>query len=232
MATHDPSFDPSNPAPPNVHEPFTTAERIQQLSAVDKVITPRLFPLLAHSSLTPPTTQDITSLLHHTSLALRCIANPPSSPSDPSAPSPPSPPSSDPLANFKLAQSDFINTLDRIDKVLKRHIFALEEAGIITLRGVEGGVGASADAGGQDGGTAKDGPVGGGGAAGGSSTSSKAVVVAQLDPDGMGRIGAFDVGHLNMASSAVERDMEGELWARAREVLVEEEREREGRMEE
>lgn len=230
MAAHDPSFDPSNPAPPNVHEPFTTAERIQQLSAVDKVR--RLLPPLPPLTTNPPT-QDITSLLHHTSLALRCIANPPSSPS---GPSPPSPPSSDPLSNFKLAQSDFISTLDRIDKVLKRHIFALEEAGIITLRGAEGGVGASADAGGggQDGG-AKDGPVGGGGggAAGGSSSASASkAVVARLDPDGMGRIGAFDVGHLNMASSAVERDMEGELWARAREVLFEEEKEREGRMEE
>ena len=48
----------------------------------------------------------------------------------------------------------------------------------------------------------------------------------------MGKIGSFDVGHLNMASSAVERDMEGELWAKTREVLVEEEKEKEVRMEE
>ncbi|KAK1826780.1 mediator complex, subunit Med11 [Podospora conica] len=206
----DPSFDPSNTGtPPNVHEPFSTAERIQQLSAVDK---------------------DISSLLHHTSIALRCIANLPGPAPDPEEPgSPPSPPSSaeDALANFKIAQSDFINTLDRIDKVLKRHIFALEEAGIITLRGGNLAEGAAdgGPAGQQDGG-AKDGPGAGG------SSSSKGVVVARLDPDGMGRIGAYDVGHLNMASSAVERDMEGELWARTREVLVEEEKEKLGRMEE
>ena len=139
------------------------------------------------------------------------------------------------VAEFKEIQSDFLDTLDRVDKHLKRQIWALEEAGIITLRGVGGGgEGAQADGGpasggGQDGG-AKDGPVGG--AAGASSSSLSKAVVARLDPDGMGRIGAFDVGHLNMASSAVERDMEGELWARTRGVLLEEEKEKEGRMEE
>jgi hypothetical protein len=35
----------------------------------------------------------------------------------------------------------------------------------------------------------------------------------------MGRYGGLDVGQLNMASSTVERDMEGELWRKAREEL-------------
>lgn len=42
-------------------------------------------------------------------------------------------------------------------------------------------------------------------------------VAARLDPDGVGRYGNLDVGRLNMAIDTVERDMERELWARARE---------------
>lgn len=42
-------------------------------------------------------------------------------------------------------------------------------------------------------------------------------VAARLDPDGVGRYGNLDVGRMNMAIDTVERDMERELWARARE---------------
>lgn len=42
-------------------------------------------------------------------------------------------------------------------------------------------------------------------------------VVTRLDPDGVGRYGNLDVGRMNMAIDTVERDMERELWVRARE---------------
>lgn len=40
-----------------------------------------------------------------------------------------------------------------------------------------------------------------------------------LDPDGNGKIGAFDVGWLNSRSNKVERDMESELWDQAESFL-------------
>ncbi|KAK5663137.1 hypothetical protein OQA88_6554 [Cercophora sp. LCS_1] len=186
-------MDQLQPNPPiDIHTPFTTAERIQQLSEIDK---------------------DIALLLQQTSSALRAIANPP-------APTPPptfnfggSPPSDDgdsgeaSLANFKAIQSDFLNTLDRIDKHLKRHIYALEEAGIITLRNA-GEAAPGTEAGGATAGT------GAAGAAGAEGNTGRAKeIVARLEPDGIGRYGSLDVGQLNMASSTVERDMERELWA-------------------
>lgn len=42
-------------------------------------------------------------------------------------------------------------------------------------------------------------------------------VAARLDPDGRGRYGNLDVGRMNMAIDTVERDMERELWQRAKE---------------
>ncbi len=174
---------------------------------------------------TNPPIQDISSLLQHTSDALRAIAKPPTTNSSASTPSnalagtaPETYQESQEaaLSNFKAIQSEFLNTLDRIDKQLKRQIYALEEAGIITLRNTgeqaEGGEGA---------GTA--GPGTSGGAAGGEGTTGKTrakEVVARLDPDGVGRYGSLDVGQLNMASSTVERDLEQELWAKARELTA------------
>jgi Mediator complex protein len=100
---------------------------------------------------------------------------------------------------FVKIQEDFVNTLDRIDKQLKRQIYALEEAGIITLRSA------------SDQQPGADGEGGVGGRAKG--------ITARLDPDGVGRYGSLDVGRLNMASSTAERDMESELWKRARGLL-------------
>ncbi|KAK3359898.1 mediator complex, subunit Med11 [Lasiosphaeria hispida] len=176
-------LDPNGGAGIDIHEPFTTAERIQQLSEIDT---------------------DIASLLQHTSDALRSIAKPPESESSPNSENSPLAMTSAiaAITNFKDIQNDFINTLDRIDKQLKRQIYALEEAGIITLRASDQQAGA------EGGGAAGGGDGGGGGRA--------KEIVARLDPDGVGRYGSLDVGQLNMASSTVERDMESELWAKAR----------------
>jgi len=127
-------------------------------------------------------------------------------------------PAADTVTRFSAVQSQFIETLDRIDKQLKRQIYALEEAGIITLR-------STSDQAAADGSMSTDAPT--------QSFSSVASAqqdgaigartkgpVTSLDPDGMGRYGKLDAGVLNIASNTVERDMESELWKRAREHLT------------
>lgn len=228
----------------DIHQPFTPAERIQQLGQVDNVRFSSLPSPSPATTRSPTSPQDIASLLNHLSSAIRALATPPSSssgynndgddngdvlildnPADPSAHSS----SSDPLESFKTAQASFFQTVDRIDKQLTRQIFALEEAGIITLRGGNGGAGANVasdhqqqqqeqeQAGGQQ-------QQGADGAAG--------AVAARLEPNGIGRYGKLDVGQLNMASSTVERDFEAELWARAREHVEGMVRDEEDRMKE
>ncbi|SPQ21295.1 866d7096-448d-4342-b644-f79b7b429306 [Thermothielavioides terrestris] len=233
---------PSGGGAVDIHQPFTPAERIQQLADIDN---------------------DVASLLTHLSHALRALATPPpgiahpngtatSTPSngvvdpmpDPEGSSSPSSPSSDPVSSFKAAQSAFFNTIDRVDKHLTRQILALEEAGIVTLRSSSSnrGGGSNAAVGGGDGPLQHNESLGmgaaagpgqqqqqlaqaqaGGGGEGAASDGGKAKAaapVARLEPDGMGRYGKLDVGKLNMASSTVERDMEEELWRRAREQLA------------
>lgn len=135
------------------------------------------------------------------------------SPSFPSQQSSPS----DPLTTFKTAQSHFFRTVDRIDKHLTRQIFALEEAGIITLRGAN----STSDQLQQQ---QQQQPqqqievTGAGGPAEGAKTRA-AAAGGRIEPDGLGRYGTLDVGRLNVASSSVERDMEGEMWRQAREYL-------------
>lgn len=83
----------------------------------------------------------------------------------------------------------FLNTLRSVDVRLKRQIFGLEEAGILTLdkakpKDEEGGARPS------------------------------------LEPNGLGMVGNLDVGWLNSRSNQVEREMEAELWTKAREHLA------------
>ncbi|KAK4127968.1 hypothetical protein N657DRAFT_661943 [Parathielavia appendiculata] len=184
----------------DIHTPFTASERIQQLSEID---------------------DDIAALLTHISSAMRALATPPPD----TAQTPDQTPGSDapigeseaaagdPVSAFKTAQSAFFRTIDRIDKQLTRQILALEEAGIITLRST--GAGAPAGAEGDAGSSQPQQSSAGGGEAARARSAP-----ARLEPDGMGRYGTLDVGKLNMASSTVERDMERDLWRRAREELI------------
>ncbi|KAK3297219.1 mediator complex, subunit Med11 [Chaetomium fimeti] len=210
-------------APIDIHKPFTSGERIQQLGEID---------------------QDIASLLVHLSSAMRALATPPGttvpqnttttnghSPSDnnnnpsiPNSEEEEAAAAADPITAFNTAQSSFFNTVDRIDKHLTRQILALEEAGIITLRNsgaaAENQPGAEAGSGQQpQQQQQQQQQQAGGGESGGSGGRARAAGPARLEPDGMGRYGSLDVGKLNMASSTVERDMERELWRRAREEL-------------
>lgn len=203
--------------PIDIHKPFTSGERIQQLGEID---------------------QDIASLLIHLSSSMRALATPPGTdiPQNTTATNghtsrdnnsildPSEEPTADPITAFNTAQSTFFNTVDRIDKHLTRQILALEEAGIITLRNKDG-AGADGQLQQQQQG-AEAGPGQqqqqqqfSGGDAGAGGGKARAAGPKRLEPDGMGRYGSLDVGKLNMASSTVERDMERELWSRAREEL-------------
>jgi hypothetical protein len=75
-------------------------------------------------------------------------------------------------------------------------VWALEEAGIITLKG-----------------SSKQNPAGANG-----SGSDKGAKVS-LQPDGVGKVGGLDVGWLNARSNKIERDMESELWTNMRKYL-------------
>lgn len=95
----------------------------------------------------------------------------------------------------------FLSTLHSVDALLKRQILGLDEAGIISLPRP-----------GQD---SKDGlkdrPSGG--------DDASAGLKPALEPDGLGKVGSLDVGWLNSRSNQVEREMEAELWTKARRHL-------------
>jgi hypothetical protein len=208
----------NGPGPVDIHKPFTPGERIQQLSEIDNVCAfPSLPAFLKNDkSANLFVRQDIASLLSHLSSAMRALATPPNTANTPDH-SPTDAPvvdseAADPVATFKTAQSDFFQTIDRVDKHLTRQILALEEAGIITLRSTGAGAGAEGEAGSSQQQQLQQGGAG--------EAARVRAAPTRLEPDGMGRYGSLDVGKLNMASSTVERDMERELWRRAREELT------------
>jgi hypothetical protein len=114
-------------------------------------------------------------------------------PADAGSQAQPSPVSS--TDTFKSAMNDFLSILHSVDVRLKRQILALEEAGIINLKNI------SSDRAAME-------------------SGSKASQKASLEPNGIGNIGNLDVGWLNSRGSKVEKDMEVELWARAKDFLT------------
>jgi hypothetical protein len=97
----------------------------------------------------------------------------------------------------------FMSTLHSVDVRLKRQIWGLEEAGVITLK------------------SSRDGSDGAGNGAGSGNAvlGGGPAMKTNLEPDGVGKIGGLDVGWLNARSSKVERDMEAELWTGMRKHL-------------
>ncbi|OIW29480.1 hypothetical protein CONLIGDRAFT_643579 [Coniochaeta ligniaria NRRL 30616] len=191
-------MEDDNQSPVDIHAPFTKQELIQQLAEIDN---------------------DITLLLSHTGTAIQSLAQPITSPSStsPDGSSPAAAAADNTIANlnpeerlatFKNSMNAFMATLHSVDVRLKRQIWGLEEAGIVTLKRAsrEGADGASGG-----GGNAVVGSGGGG--------SGAAAVKTNLEPDGVGKIGGLDVGWLNARSSKVERDMEAELWTGMRKHL-------------
>ncbi|KAI9155180.1 hypothetical protein HJFPF1_07756 [Paramyrothecium foliicola] len=133
----------------------------------------------------------IVQLMNHTATALNALTFSPSSKeANPGTEAPSD--SLNPEAKkeaFKSATDSFLDALHGIDVRMKRQIFALEEAGIVNLSSV----------------TRQD--------------AASAAPKASLKPNGSGTVGNLDVGWLNSRSTKVERDMEAELWDKARKFL-------------
>ncbi|KAI1080709.1 mediator complex protein-domain-containing protein [Whalleya microplaca] len=147
--------------------PFTKAERIQQLGEIDR---------------------NIVSLLRSTARAIETLGKK-EAPSEDTAMG-----GNDNQSQvFQDSMNDFLRTLRSVNVGMKRQIWGLEEAGIISLGKKESPMNLKED-GGEVQGTSKNGPI---------------------EPDGDGKIGGLDVGWLNSRSDKVERDMEAALWDEA-----------------
>ncbi|KAH6669174.1 mediator complex protein [Plectosphaerella plurivora] len=145
--------------------------------------------------------KNIVLLMSHTAQALGALGPQPASVTQPSQ-----------LQTFKSSMDGLLETLHDVDVHMKRQILGLEEAGIIRLSqranpdAPAGGASASSS---QRTGAltaSQSGP-------GAQPRAEVAAVRASLEPNGVGSIGALDVGWLNSRNSKVERDMEAELWA-------------------
>ncbi|KAK7749793.1 hypothetical protein SLS53_000372 [Cytospora paraplurivora] len=177
-------------APVDIHAPFTRVERMQQLADID---------------------HDIASLLELTgksiqSLGKQNVVPPPKLNSNNNGPaeeqSQPQPSAEEQTQAFRDAMNKFLSTLHSVDALLKRQILGLDEAGIISLPRPN-----------QDN---KDGPKD---RSSGGGDDASAGLKPALEPDGLGKVGSLDVGWLNSRSNQVEREMEAELWTKARRHL-------------
>ncbi|KAL2074211.1 hypothetical protein VTL71DRAFT_7989 [Oculimacula yallundae] len=150
---------------PAVFRPFSKAEHIQQLNDIDK---------------------SITQLLQSAGLALQTL-----SAAQGSAESP----MSERKEAFQKASESYLTTLQKVDVILRRNIYGLEEANIIPAdkkKRKEAGAASSA--------------------------GLKPVPDAEGGGD-VANLGKLDIGWLNSRSGRVGRDMEAELWEKARVFL-------------
>ncbi|KAI0525620.1 hypothetical protein F5B22DRAFT_352315 [Xylaria bambusicola] len=154
---------------PSTFVPFTKAERIQQLGDIDK---------------------NIVKLLRYTAQAVQCLGKRPGQDEDVSMVD------TDPTQQFKDSMDEFVNTLRTVNVGMKRQIWGLEEAGIISLGKKEL---STREEGGE--------------------VQASNVRNGLLEPDGSGKIGGLDVGWLNSRSNKVEKDMEADLWEEAEQTL-------------
>jgi len=102
----------------------------------------------------------------------------------------------DPTQQFKSSMDEFLQTLQQVNVGMKRQIWGLEEAGIISL--------------GKKAANNKDES---------SETQANNARNRLLEPDGSGKIGGLDVGWLNSRSNKVEKEMEADLWGEAEDIL-------------
>ncbi|KAI1451253.1 mediator complex, subunit Med11 [Annulohypoxylon moriforme] len=151
--------------------PFTKAERIQQLGEIDR---------------------NIVSLLRSTAQAVQTLGKQGAPGEDVNMVDE----KEQQARIFEDSMNDFLRTLRAVNVGMKRQIWGLEEAGIITLDKETQNVS-------SEGGEVQ--------VAGHRNTP--------LKPDGDGKIGGLDVGWLNSRSDKVERDMEADLWKEAEEFL-------------
>ncbi|CAJ2508299.1 Uu.00g094850.m01.CDS01 [Anthostomella pinea] len=177
--------------------PFTKRERMEQLAEIDKVslFSYQRFPLY-HAN----PRQNIVSLLKSTAQALQSLSKrePPKGEDTAMADS-----GGDQSQVFNSSMEDFLRTLRKVNVGMKRQIWGLEEADIISLPQPQKTT-ASAAGFREEGAEAQATNSARGGA---------------LQPDGDGKIGGLDVGWLNSRSNKVERDMEAYLWDDAENIL-------------
>ncbi|KAI2643400.1 mediator complex, subunit Med11 [Xylaria nigripes] len=150
--------------------PFTKAERIQQLGEIDK---------------------SIASLLRSTGQAIQCLGKRKLQDGENVTMD-----DGDPVQQFKESMDEFMKTLRTVNVGMKRQIWGLEEAGIISLDKREPNTR-------EEGGEVRI------------STARN----TRLEPDGNGKIGGLDVGWLNSRSNKVEKDMEADLWQEAEDFM-------------
>jgi hypothetical protein len=141
--------------------------------------------------------KSIVQLMRHTGAALNALTVP----SNSSSKTAPDPKLLDPPAqkeDFNAATDSFLDTLHSVDVRMRRQIAGLEEAGIVKP--------ARADGKDKD----KE-PV--------APPTAPGQKIASLKPTGLGAVGNLDVGWLNSRGDRVERDMEAELWSKAKSLL-------------
>ncbi|CAJ0551066.1 Ff.00g109960.m01.CDS01 [Fusarium sp. VM40] len=143
--------------------------------------------------------QHMVQLMKHTATALNSLTIPsssePNQKNDPAAET--TKPPLDPPAQketFRSATDSFLTTLHTVDVKMKRQIFALEEAGIIDLAPPKR----------QE----AEGPI----------LTAQPILPSQR-PNGVGAVGNIGAGWLNSRGTRVERDMEAELWDKAKDLL-------------
>jgi hypothetical protein len=137
--------------------------------------------------------KNIVLLMSHTAQALDSLTHKPSADAD----SPTSPTAAQ-EESFRSAMDALLKTLHAVDVHMKRQIWALEEAGIVKLpERLSAAEKLTVD------------------------SEAKLLARSSLEPNGVGAVGTLDVGWLNSRSTRNERDMEAELWGRARALLEE-----------
>ncbi|KAI1736705.1 mediator complex, subunit Med11 [Xylaria scruposa] len=124
----------------------------------------------------------IVSLLRSTGQAMKCLGTITTD--------------TDPRQQFKGHMDEFMRTFRAVNVGIKRQIWGLEEAGIISLGKKELNI---REEGGE--------------------VHASNVRKGLLEPDGNGKIGGLDVGWLNSRDNKVERDMEADLWQEAEDIL-------------
>jgi hypothetical protein len=153
--------------------------------------------------------QQIVQLMKHTATALNALTIPstPESNQTQDPASEPPKPSLDPPAQkdaFRSATDSFLTILHAVDVKMKRQIFALEEASIVNLAPPKR----------QE----NNGPIMASQKANGAGALGNTFVASQK-PNGVGAVGNIGAGWLNSRGTRVERDMEAELWDKAKEFL-------------
>ncbi|KAI1774418.1 mediator complex, subunit Med11 [Hypoxylon cercidicola] len=152
--------------------PLRKAERIQQLGEIDR---------------------NIVSLLRSTAQAVQTLGKQQARDEDVTM----ADHKDQQIEVFQNSMNDFLRTLRSVNVGMKRQIYGLEEADIVTLdtnesQSTEAESSKTAGAGNRN---------------------------VPLQPDGDGKIGGLDVGWLNSRSDKVERDMEADLWNEAEALL-------------